>query len=126
MNNTIVAIDIAKSSFHLVRIKHHKVLTDKALSRAQLKTWLVKQPKCHVVIEACGSAHYWARLAMSYGHTAQLIAPKHVSPFRQGHKRDKNDAFAIATAAQQPQVKSVAIKTIEQQGLQSIDRIRQH
>lgn len=126
MNNTIIAIDIAKSSFHLVSLRQSKVLTNKAFTRNALKIWLAKQKKSHVVIEACGSAHYWARYAQSFGHTAQLIAPKHVAPFRQGHKTDKNDAFAIATASQQPQMKSVAIKTIEQQGLQSIDRIRQH
>lgn len=126
MNHTTIAIDIAKSSFHVVSLKNNNIGTDKAFTRNKLKTWLVKQPKSHVVIEACGSAHYWARFAQSFGHTAQLIAPKHVAPFRQGHKTDKNDAFAIATASQQPQMKFVAIKTIEQQGLQSIDRIRQH
>lgn len=59
-------------------------------------------------------------------HTAQLINARAVIPFRQGHKTDKNDAFAIATASQQPNIKSVGIKTIEQQALQSIARIRQH
>lgn len=126
MNHTIIAIDIAKSSFHAVSLKNNKVGTDEAFTRLKLKTWLAKQAKSHVVIEACGSAHYWARYAQSFGHTAQLIAPKHVTPFRQGHKTDKNDALAIATASQRPKMKSVAVKTIEQQGLQSIDRIRQH
>lgn len=126
MNNTTIAIDVAKSSFHLVCLKNNKLMTDKAMSRQQLQTWLAKQACAHVVIEACGSAHYWARFAQRVGHTAQLIAPKHVAPFRQGHKTDRNDAFAIATASLQPQIKSVAVKTLEQQGLQSIDRIRQH
>jgi transposase len=126
MNNNLIAIDIAKSSFHAVSLRQNKVGTDRAFSRNQLKTWLAKQAKSHVVIEACGSSHYWARYAQSLGHTAQLIAPKNVTGFRQGHKTDKNDALAIATASQQAKVKSVAIKTVEQQALQSIARIRQH
>jgi transposase len=126
MHHTTIAIDISKSSFHVVSINNHKVKIDKEFSRAKLQVWMAKQPKSHIVMEACGSAHYWARFAQYHGHTAQLIAPKHVSAFRQGHKTDRNDAFAIATASQQPSTKSVAIKTIEQQGLQSLDRIRQH
>lgn len=126
MNNTLIAIDIAKSSFHAVSMQQAKVLTDKAFTRQKIKEWLAKQKPSHVVIEACGSAHYWARYAQSVGHTVQLIAPKHVTAFRQGHKTDKNDAMAIAIASQRPKTKSVAIKTVEQQGLQSIDRIRQH
>ena len=126
MNNNLIAIDIAKSSFHGVNLKQNKVGADKAFTRKQLKTWLVKQPQSHVVIEACGTSHYWARYAQSLGHTAQLISPKAVTPFRQGHKTDKNDALAIAVASQQPNIKSVGIKTAEQQALQSISRIRQH
>lgn len=126
MNNTTIAIDIAKSSFHAVRLQQSKVLTDKAFTRQALKVWLAKQKPSHVIIEACGSAHYWARYVQSVGHTVQLIAPKHVTAYRQGHKTDKNDALAIGIASQQPKMKFVAIKTVEQQSLQSIDRIRQH
>ena len=126
MNNNRIAIDIAKTSFHAVSIKKNRVGTNRAFNRNQLKTWLAKQAPSHVVIEACGSSHYWARFAQSVGHTAQLITPKSVTPFRLGHKTDKNDAMAISTASQQPKIKSVGIKSVEQQGLQSISRIRQH
>jgi transposase len=126
MNNNLIAIDIAKTSFHAVSLKQNKVGTDRAFDRKQLKAWLAKQVKSHVVIEACGSSHYWARYAEGLGHTAQLITPRSVTPFRQGHKTDKNDALAIATASQQVNIKSVGIKTVEQQALQSISRIRQH
>lgn len=126
MNNNLIAIDIAKSSFHAVSLKHNKIGTNRAFTRNQLKKWLVKQPKSHIAIEACGTSHYWARYVQSLGHTAQLITPRSVTPFRQGHKTDKNDALAIATASQQVNIKSVGIKTVEQQALQSISRIRQH
>jgi transposase len=126
MNNNLIAIDIAKTSFHGVSLKQNKVGVNKAFDRKQMKVWLAKQVKSHVVIEACGSSHYWARYAQSLGHTAQLITPRSVTPFRQGHKTDKNDALAIAVASQQPNIKSVAIKSVNQQALQSISRIRQH
>jgi transposase len=126
MNNNLIAIDIAKTSFHAVSLKQNKVGTDRAFDRKQLKIWLTKQVPSHVVIEACGSSHYWARYAQSLGHTAQLITPRSVTPFRQGHKTDKNDSLAIAVASQQPNIKSVGIKTVDQQALQSISRIRQH
>lgn len=126
MNNNLIAIDIAKTSFQGVSQRKNKVATNKAFDRKRLKIWLAKQPKSHVVMEACGSSHYWARYAQSLGHTARLIPARSVTAFRQGHKTDKNDALAIATASQQEHIKSVGIKTIEQQALQSIARIRQH
>jgi transposase len=100
MNNNLIAIDIAKTSFHAVSLKHNKVGSDKAFTRTKLKTLLSKQHQSHVVIETCGSSHYWARYAQSFGHTVQLISPRRVTPFRQGHKTDKNDALAIAVASQ--------------------------
>jgi transposase len=109
-----------------VSLKQNKVGTDRAFDCKQLKTWLAKQVTSHLVIETCGSFHYWARYAQSLGHTLQLISPKSVTPFRQGHKTDKNDALAIAVASQQPNIKSVGVKTIDQQSLQSISRIRQN
>lgn len=126
-NNNVIAIDLAKSSFHVCSLnKQNKVTTNKSFTRTKLKEWLIKQPKSIVAIEACGSAHYWARLVKQYGHTPMLLPPKLVTPFRKGHKTDKNDALAIAIAAKQPQIKTTAIKTVEQQGLQSIERMRQH
>jgi transposase len=77
-------------------------------------------------MEACGSSHHWARFAEQYGHTPLLLPTKVVTPFRKGHKTDKNDALAIAIAAKQPQVKSVAVKTVEEQSLQGIERMRKH
>ncbi|QOL24398.1 IS110 family transposase [Thalassotalea sp. LPB0316] len=127
MNNNVIAIDLAKSSFHACVITDkNKVLTDRSFTRASLTNWLIKQKPATVVMEACGSSHYWARFAEQHGHKAKIIPTKSVTPFRQGHKTDKNDALAIGVASKQPRVKSVAIKTVEQQGLQSIERMRQH
>ncbi len=126
-NSNVIAIDLAKSSFHVCLLnKNGKVTIDRSFSRTRLQEWLVKQPEAVVAIEACGSAHYWARFVSSLGHVPMLLPPKLVTPFRKGHKTDKNDALAIAIAAKQPSVKTAAVKTIEQQGLQGIERMRQH
>ena len=124
--NTI-GIDLAKSSFHAYTInKNGQPGTDKSLSKLSMMKWLAKQKPSFVAFEACGSAHYWAQKATEMGHQVMLLSPKSVTPFRQGHKTDKQDARAIAVAATQPDMKTVAIKTVEQQGFQSIERIRQH
>jgi len=64
------------------------------------------------------TAHYWSRIAHTHGHTARIIPAKAVSPFRQGHKTDSNDALAAAEAASRPNIKEAPMKTVEQQGIQ--------
>ncbi|WP_026376943.1 IS110 family transposase, partial [Aestuariibacter salexigens] len=125
--NTVIAIDLAKHSFHVcVLSTDNKVLTDKTFTRSSLKTWLLKQKPSLVAIEACGSAHYWAKLSEQYGHTTMLISPRFVKRFLSGHKTDKNDALAIAIASRQPDVKPIQVKTDEQLALQASERIREH
>lgn len=126
MNHNVIAIDLAKLSFSVCHLRDNKVVSQKAFTRSRLSQWLAKQSPALVVMEACGSAHYWARYVRQVGHTPRLITPKSVTAFRQGHKTDANDALAIAIASQQPQVHSVAIKSVEQQGLQAVERMRQH
>lgn len=123
----VIGIDLAKSSFHAYVINSNgQPSTDKSFNKPSLTRWLAKQKPSLVAFEACGSAHYWAQKVMSMGHQAMLLSAKSVTPFRQGHKTDKQDARAIAVAACQPEMKSVAVKNVEQQALQSIERIRQH
>lgn len=126
-NHNVIAIDLAKSSFQVVVVnKSNQLISNRVRSRRSLENWLAKQAPSLVAMEACGSAHHWGRLAQRLGHTYLLLPPQSVSPFRQGHKTDSNDAIAIATAARQPKVKPTYLKTLEQQGLQSLERIRQH
>lgn len=70
-------------------------------------------------------SHYWARAAQRHGHTARIIPAKAVAPFRQGHKTDSNDALAVAEAARRPNIKEAPMKTLDQQGLQAIQRSRE-
>jgi len=123
----VIGIDLAKQSFQVAVLKNQQTfIANRTLGRSAVARWLARQPASIVAMEACGSAHYWARQASRMGHYPRILSPKAVAPFRQGHKTDKNDAQAIAVAACQPHVRRVAPKSIEQQGLQSIERMRQH
>lgn len=123
----VIAIDLAKSVFQVcVFSASMQVISNKSMSRSRLKVWLAKQLPAQIAMEACASAHYWGRLAQSYGHQVILVPPRLVTPYRQGHKTDGNDALAIGIASQQPQLKAVGVKTLDQQALQSTQRVQQH
>ena len=123
----VIAIDLAKSVFQVCLFgASMQVLSNRSMSRAKLRALLVRQQPAHVVMEACGTAHFWARLAQTHGHRVTLLPPKLVTPYRQGQKTDGNDALAIGIASQQPQIKTAAVKTVEQQALQSVKRIQEH
>lgn len=121
-----IAIDLAKSSFQVCKLNGTSCEFNKSFTRNKLKSWLIQQPSATVVMEACATAHYWGRFCSELGHTVQLIAPKYVTAFRSGQKTDKNDAIAIAVASQQPNARFIALKSVDEQALQSIERIRQH
>ena len=76
-------------------------------------------------MEACGSAHYWARRFLELGHTVRLISPQFVKPFVKSNKNDRNDAEAICEAVSRPTMRFVAIKSVEQQDRQALHRVRQ-
>jgi transposase len=122
---TVIGIDLAKRSFHVygVNARGERVLSKK-LSRSALKTFMVKLSPCTVAMEACGSAHYWARTFRAYGHEVRLIAPQFVKPYVKANKNDAADAEAIGEAAQRPGMRFVAVKTVEQQDIQAIHRMR--
>lgn len=122
---SIVGIDLAKHVFqlHAVDERGHKVFS-KTVQRDQLRLTLAQLPPCRVAMEACGSAHYWAREIRTLGHEAQLLPPQSVKPFVLGHKNDARDAAAIAEAAARPATPRVAIKTQAQQALQALHRVR--
>jgi transposase len=76
----------------------------KKLSRGQFFRFMSEQPPALVVMEACGSAHYWARELVKLGHAVKLIAPQYVRPFVKRQKNDAADAEAIVIAARQPEI----------------------
>ena len=125
MNISLLAIDLAKNTFQLhgVDERGHPVLR-KQVTRKKLPQVVQNMPPCRIVMEACGSAHHWARRFQAMGHSVQLIAAQFVKPFVKSHKNDRADAEAIAEAASRPTMRDVPIKTIEQQDVQTLHRIR--
>lgn len=121
----IVAIDLAKSSFHLVFEKGGKIAKSAAMTVKQLERFLNRQPPSLIAMEACGTAHYWCWYCERLGHQVKLLPPQHVSPYRQGHKTDRTDALAILEAAKRPGCKEAVKKTPEQMELQMLLEIRE-
>lgn len=123
---TLLAIDLAKDVYQLHGVdKHGKAVVKKKLSRARLMTYIAQLKPCKIAMEACGSSNHWGRAFQSLGHEVMLISPQHVKPFVRGNKNDANDAKAIAIAASQDGMPSVAVKTLSQQDIQVIHRRRQ-
>lgn len=125
-HSNLLAVDLAKNVFQICSLdKHQTVQFNRQLKRSQLAAFMAKQPPAKVAMEACYTSHYWARAFTEMGHDVVLIPAQHVKPFVRGNKSDHNDAVAIAEAAQRPNLKSVPIKTIEQQDIQCLHRIRE-
>jgi len=123
---TTVGLDLAKQvmSVHAVD-GDGRMVTRKLLRREQLLRWTATLPECIVAMEACGGAHYWARELRRQGHTVRIIAAEFVQAFRKSGKNDANDAEAICTAARQPNMRFVAVKSVEQQAALCVHRLRQ-
>lgn len=126
MDISAVGVDLAKHVFqiHAVDRRGHPVLR-KRLSRCQMSTFFARLSPCLVGMEACASAHYWARTLESMGHTVKLMAPRYVKPYVKTNKNDRNDAEAICEAVQRPNMRFVAIKSIEQQSILHLHVSRQ-
>ncbi len=121
----VVGIDLAKRSFQVYGVDERgQRVISRTFSRTRLSEFMVNLPACTVAMEACGSAHYWARRFRTYGHEVRLIAPQFVKPFVKSNKNDAVDAEAICEAAQRPNMRFVAVKSIEQQDIQAIHRMR--
>ena len=123
--NTI-GVDLAKNVIQVsVVTPGNKELSNRELTRLKFSEFLARQKPSLVAFEACATAHHWARLAAKQGHQVKIIPAIAVAPFRQGHKTDKNDALAVAEAANRPNIKVAPMKTIEQQAMQSVQRSRE-
>ncbi len=126
MSITMIGIDTAKSLFHLHGVDAQgKVLLKRKLGRDQLIGFFEQQPRCTVVMEACGAAHHWARVMSGLGHEVKLMASEAVKPFvKRGKKNDPADAAAICAAASRPEAKFVMAKSLEQQGVLALHSVR--
>jgi transposase len=124
-NDTLVAVDLAKSVFQ-VAVSHHpgQVSKNRRLSRTQFAAFLAQLPKATIVMEACGSAHFWARRMQALCHTPVLLSPHTVTPYVGRNKTDRNDTKGMLEAHRNEEIRPVPVKTLAQQALCSLHRIR--
>ncbi len=127
MKLTRIGIDLAKNVFQLHGVdRHGKTVWKRRVRRDQwLRALLDKaESGCVMGMEACGGAYHWARELQSQGYTVKLIPPQFVKPYVKSNKNDANDAEAICEAMSRPNMRFVAVKSVEQQDIQATHRIR--
>jgi transposase len=125
MNITTIGLDIAKNIFQVHGVdRNGKAVLHKQLKRNQVLAYFANLPASLIGLEACGGAHYWARELNKLGHDAHLISPQFVKPYVKGNKNDANDAEAICEAVSRPNMRFVPLKSVEQQDIQMLHRIR--
>ena len=126
MKLTTIGLDLAKNVLQVHGADEKgKAVLKKQLKRAQMLPFFANLTPCRIGMEACGSAHYWARKLQALGHTVQLIAPQYVKPFVKRNKNDAADAEAICEAMTRPNMPAVPIKNASQQAILSVHRARQ-
>ncbi|MBC8741909.1 IS110 family transposase [Paraburkholderia sp. UCT31] len=126
MNVTTVGIDLAKNVFQVHGVNEHgKPVLTKQLKRHQMATFFANLPACLVGMEACASAHFWARKLQAFGHTVRLMAPQFVKPYVKTNKNDVADAEAICEAVARPNMRFVPVKNMDQQVVLALHRARQ-
>jgi transposase len=124
---TTVGVDLAKDVIVVCAgDAQGRAMYFKQFSFAGFAEWAVKLSPCTFGLEACSSAHHWARFLSDRGHTPKLMAADFVAPFRksQGAKNDRNDAQAILTAVRQPDMRFVSVKSVDQQAMLAWHRAR--
>ncbi len=126
MNVTTVGLDIAKNVFYAHGVdRNGKTVMQRKLMRGKALEFFAKLSPCLVGIEATGSAHYWARELMKFGHTVKLMPAQYVKAYVKRDKNDPNDAAGICEAVSRPSMRFVAVNTVEQQDVQMLHAIRQ-
>ena len=125
MKITTVGIDLAKSVFQIHGVDARgKAVLRKQLKRGEMVNFFATLPPCLIGMEACSSAHHWARKLIAVGHEVRLMAPQFVKPYVKTNKNDRNDAEAICEAVARPNTRFVPVKTPEQQTVLAVHRAR--
>jgi transposase len=126
MSNVTIAVDLAKDVFEIaVANRAWKIVERKRLTRARFERfWQTRQP-CAVVMEACGTAHHWARQLIALGFEVRLLPAHEVRRFRGRNKTDRTDCEALLDAARSPRIKAVGVKSPDQQQILALHRVRE-
>jgi transposase len=121
-----IGVDIAKRVFQVHGVdRSGAVVVRRALRRSQMLTWFAKLPPCVIGMEACATAHYWARELRRFGHEVRLIPPAYAKAYVRRNKNDPADAAAICEAVSRPSMRFVAVKSEAQQAAAGIHRVRE-
>ena len=125
MNNTLIAVDVAKSVFEIaVSRQPGRICERQRLSREAFQAFFVTRPRATVVMEACGSAHFWARKLKGFGHDVALLPPSHVKPYIRRNKTDRADAKGILEAFRNEEIHHVPVKAIHQHTVSTMHQVR--
>lgn len=122
---TTIAVDVAQAVLE-VAVSHHpgQVASRHRLQRGEVLSFFAQQPAANVLLEACGSASYWAREIEKLGHRTVLLPPQHVRRYRTRNKTDRADAKALLEAFRNEEIRQVPVKTPAQQALAALHRLR--
>jgi transposase len=125
MHSTTVAVDLAKNVFELaVADAAGRIVDRQRLNRVRFSSFFVQRAPCRVLMEACGSAHYWARRIAEHGHSVQLLPAQYVRQYVRRNKTDRADAAALIEAARCADIQAVPVKSLEQQQVLALHRLR--
>jgi transposase len=122
-----IGVDLAKQVFQVHGVdRYEQPIWRRRLSRERWLQAIVEtaEPGCEIGMESCGGAHHWARQLQARGFSVKLIAPQFVKPYVKSNKNDANDAEAICEAMSRPSMRFVPVKSIEQQDIQAVHRVR--
>ena len=122
---SVIGLDIAKHVFQIHGVDETgAVLVRRQLRRTDLPRYFAKLAPCLIGIEACSTAHYWGRRLRAFGHDVRLIPPQYVKPYVKRNKTDAADAEAICEAVTRPSMRFVGIKSVDQQAILVLHRVR--
>lgn len=125
MHSTTVTLDLAKNVFELAVAEADGRINERLrLNRARFSAYFVRRPPCRVLLEACGSAHYWARCIAGHGHAVELLPAQYVRRYVRRSKTDRADAAALIEAARCQEIRAVPVKSVEQQQVLALHRLR--
>lgn len=126
MDATTVAVDLAKTVFEVaIADRQWHIVARQRFNRRQFTHFLATVSPTHVVMEACGTAHFWGRFAQKHRHSVTLLPPAYVRPYVRRNKTDRTDAEALLEATRSGQIPSVAVKSVAQQTVLALHRIRE-
>src|SRR3989441_9153935 len=125
MKSTTIAVDVAKEVLEVaVSVRPGQVSEQKRLSRAAFTKFCTDQPPATVLLEACGSSHYWGRRLQSLGHHVVLLPPHATRPYVFRNKTDRTDTRGLLEAFRNEDIHPVPVKSVPQQALTALHRLR--